>query len=247
MKRRVGVSRVVALMIGIIGLLSSPVVFATTSTSPSYQLSEPEFGAGSALETCSGQYCAQATIGSLTGEDATSPSYTASFGPLSTDSEPSLDIIVNPGDSNLGILSTDSTAWITASVQVRSHLAGGYYLQVYGSAPTYADHTLRTPSSPIASTPGEEQFAINAVANTTPNIGLDPVYTSSTPLEGGTVLTENYRTADTFMYQSGDTLAEVTGESSQIQFTISMIVNVSGSTPAGHYSGDFSAVVTPRF
>ena len=233
-------------MVGCALVLGGPMAFATTSSSPSYQLSEPEFGAGSALETCSGQYCAQATIGNITGDEASSPSYTASFGPLSTDSEPSLDIIVTPGPSHLGVLATDRTATKETLVQVRSHLAGGYFLQVYGQAPVYAGHALHTPSSPVASATGTEQFAINAVANTVPSVGGDPVYTSSAPVEG-TVLTANYRTADRFMYQSGDTIAEVTGESSQIQFTISMIVNVAGSTPAGHYSGDFSAVVTPTF
>lgn len=247
MNSRVGYGVGVAVVVSfLLALCSVQMGFAVTSTSPNYQLTEPEFGAGSAIEMCSGQYCAHATIGDMSGEEASSPNYTATFGPVSSDDEPTLDIIVAPGTSDLGVLSTDKTASKTTSVQVRSHLSGGYYLQIYGSAPKYGEHSLSTPAITTDSEPGKEQFGINAVANTVPQVGEDPVYTSS---EQGvdSVLKENYRVANKFMYKSGDTIAEVTSESSQIHYTISMIVNVAGSTPAGHYTGDFSAVITPVF
>lgn len=247
MSNRVGDYLGVAIVVScLLALFSLQTGFAMTATSPNYQLTEPEFGAGSAIEMCSGEYCAHATIGDLSGQEASSDGYVATFGPVASDDEPSLDIIVTPGESNLGVLGTDKTAYKTTSVQVRSHLSGGYYLQVYGAPPKYDDHTLSTPTTPTDSEPGKEQFAINAVANTVPKVGEDPVYTSSNP-GGESVIKENYRQANKFMYLDGGTIAEVFSQSSQIHYTISMIVNVAGSTPAGHYTGDFSAVITPVF
>jgi hypothetical protein len=137
-------------------------VLAITSSSNNYQVTEMELGGSTSSESCSGQYCAKASIGDMaTGKSANS-STKATFGPV-TDGEPLLEVIVEPGESNLGVLSTDQTATKTTSVQVRNYLSGGYMLQVTGNPPKYKDHTLQTPNSPTESKKGTEQFAINAV------------------------------------------------------------------------------------
>lgn len=225
--------------------LATPAL-ATSTRSDNYEASEAEFGAGAALEACSGSYCARASIGNLSADDSSSASFTAAFGPLSTDSEPMLDVMVEPGDANLGVLSTDTTASRSMVLHVRSYLAGGYQIQITGDPPRYGEHQLATPSTPTASTPGTEQFAINAVANTAPAVGSDPEFTAG---EGETpdIILSDYATANSYMYLDGDVVARTTSESSQISYTISMIVNVAGSTPAGNYMGDFSAIVTPVF
>lgn len=219
---------------------------ANTSRSPSFEVSETEFGAGAALETCSGSYCAQATIGSTSAEQLSSPSFTAAFGTESSDSEPMLEVMVEPGQSDLGVLSVEETAFRTMMLHVRSHLAGGYQVQVTGQPPSYGDHILASPRAPTASSPGTEQFAINAVANETPRVGEDPAFSSPGGVVADVIL-PNYAGADLFAYSDGDVIARTSSESSQIRYTISMIVNVSGSTPAGHYSGDLAAIVTPVF
>ncbi len=224
----------------------APAVLATTTTSPNYEASEAEFGAGAALETCSGQYCAQASIGSIGGETS-SASFTAAFSELADDDvEPLLEVMIEPGDSNLGKLDTDRTATRTMLLHVNSHFAGGYTVQVTGDPPSYEGYTLATPVESIASIQGTEQFAINAVANTVPEVGNEPLsIPDDEPVTG--VILPGYGTANMFAYSNGDVVARTDMESSKIRYTISMIVNVSGSTPAGHYSGDFSALVTPVF
>lgn len=223
------------------------IVWATTSSSTNYEITEAEFGAGATLDSCSGQYCAQATIGSLSGDDGVSPSgSTASFTPLATDSQPSLEVIVERGESNLGVLATDKTASTAMVVRVRSYLSNGYVVQIAGDPPTYRQHALATPITPVASTPGIEQFGINAVKNTTPAIGADIDYIAGEGLSFGEILA-NYGTANKFMYQSGADVAISRSESAETKYTISMVVNVAGSTPAGHYSTDLSAVVVPFF
>ncbi|MEO5950606.1 MAG: hypothetical protein ABIQ04_04115 [Candidatus Saccharimonadales bacterium] len=218
---------------------------AQTATSNNYQVTETQFGASSSSQNCSTQYCAQASIGDAGAGSAASSGTSAVFGPI-TNSDPLLEVIVDPGVSNLGVLTTESTATKTTTVQVRNYLSDGYILQIVGTPPKYGNHTLSTPSTPVRATPGTEQFAINAATNTTPHVGADPIQVPSNQTSFG-IATTDYRTADLFKYVSGDIVARSSSASGQTSYTISMIVNISNSTPAGHYSGDFSAVVIPVY
>lgn len=219
-------------------------VYAQTSSSPNYQMTEGEFNAGS-LDSCSGQYCAKASIGDMTAGTSKSANGTATFGSV-VEGEPLLEVIVQTGESNLGILTTEKTATKTMTVQVRNYLSGGYVLQVTGDPPKYRNHTLSTPSIPTSANPGTEQFGINAAKNTTPIVGDMPVQTPSDQTSFGLV-EESYRTPNLFKYTSGDVVARSNSESGQTSYTISMIVNVSNATPAGHFAGDFAAVVIPVY
>ena len=221
-------------------------VLATTTNSPHYEASEAEFGSGAALETCSGQYCAKATIGSVAGETS-SQSFTDAFSKLPDDNtEPLLELMIEPGKSDLGKLDMDRTAPRTMLLHVKSHFAGGYTVQVTGTSPSFEGYTLATPIESVASLQGSEQFALNAVANSTPQVGSNPVSTlGDEPVES--LVLPKYGTPNKFAYSNGDIIARSTADSSQIIYTISMVVNVAGTPPAGHYSSDFSALVTPAF
>lgn len=234
------------LLVATLAVGGTSAVFAETSSSDSYQMTEMQFGGGSTIESCSESYCAQASIGDLSAGESQSPGgSSASFGSLTPD-EPSLDVIVDPGESDLGLLDTENTASKTSVVRVRSYLSNGYELQITGEPPKYSNHTLDTPSSPTEAEPGTEQFGVNAVANTTPNIGADPVQVPSDEFAFGEVL-DGYATPNLFQYTSGDTIARSESESGRTDYTISMIVNVSKQTPAGHFTSDFSVVVVPVY
>ncbi len=129
--------------------------FAVTSSSTHYQVTETQFGTGSTLQSCSGQYCAQASIGDTAVGRSNSSNTSAKFGEV-TDGEPLLEVIVDTGESNLGVLTTESTATKTTIVRVRNYLSGGYVLQISGDPPKYAGHTVATPTTPTASAPGTE-------------------------------------------------------------------------------------------
>ena len=215
------------------------------SSSNSYQVTETEFGAGTALENCSGNYCARASIGDMTSGRSSANGSSATFGVI-TDSEPLLEVIVDPGESNLGVLTTETTATKTTTVRIRNHLSNGYVLQIIGTPPKYGNHTLKTPTIPTASTPGTEQFAINVVANTEPVVGMNPVQVPSNQTSFG-FATDDYKTPNLFKYVSGNTVARSQSESGRTDYTISTIVNISNATPSGHFSGDFSAVVIPVY
>lgn len=228
----------------IVAAAATGTAYATTPTSNHYQLTDSQFGAGT-LNGCSSKYCATVSIGDTAVGDSKTGASTAKFGSL-TSGEPDLSVIVDPGQSNLGTLDTEHTGSKTMVVKVRTYLSNGYMLQITGTPPKYSGHTLATPSSPTASTPGKEQFAINAATNTTPNIGADPVQVPDSSTSFG-VVNDNYKIPDLFMYHSGDVIAHSDKDSGETDYTISMIVNISNTTPAGHYSGDFSAVAIPSF
>lgn len=236
---------IVAVMVLVIGSAGTS-VFAQTSSSNNYKMTESDFSSGSSVESCSGQYCARTTIGDLSIGEGTSEKYTASFGPIATDSTPLLEVIVALTQSHLGNLAAETTATKTTSVQVRNYLSDGYVLQIVGNPPKYANHTMDTPTTPTASAPGTEQFGINAADNSTPNVGASPVQVPSGQFSFGTV-DSDYSTPNLFKYVSGDTVARSLSSSGRTDYTISMIVNISNATPAGHYTGDFSAVVVPVY
>lgn len=209
-------------------------------------MTESQFGVGSNRESCSGQYCARTSIGDVTsGGSSKSPNVTTAFGPVTPD-EPLLEVIVDPGVSNLGDLTTEETASKTMTVRIRNYLSEGYTLQITGDPPSYKGHKLKTNTTPTAAAPGTEQFGINAAANTTPSVGASPLQVPSNEFSFGEV-NAAYSTPNLFKYSSGDIVARSETESGRTDYTISMIVNIANSTPAGHYNGEFSAVVVPIF
>jgi len=218
--------------------------FAVTSSSLHYQVTETQFNSGLSQQSCSIQYCAQVSIGDSTDGNPTS-SGSATFDNI-TNNEPVLQVIVEAGASNLGTLTTETTATKITTVKVKNYMSGGYILQISGDPPKYGDHKLATSNSPQSSMPGTEQFGINAAANTNPNVGAAPLQVPSNQVVFGMVGAD-YKIPNMFKYISGDEIARSTAQSGQTDYTISMIVNISSSTPAGHYSGDFSAMVIPIY
>lgn len=216
--------------------------FAVTSSSPNYRLTETEFGANSLQEGCSDVYCATVTIGDL---GASSSASSAEFGSIEY-SDPVLEVIIEPGESNLGVLTTETTATKTVLIKIRNYLSTGYALQIVGSAPQFEGHVLSSLGAPTASNPGTEQFGLNVTKNTMPAVGEYPQQLPKDQEIFG-VAEEGYGSPNLFQYTSGATVARGLTDVGQTHFTVSMIVNIDNSTPAGSYSGDFLAVVIPDF
>lgn len=243
-KRRLWEYATVPLILAVFAIgFGTTTAFAVDSSSPNYQITEWDFNSGVGMDSCSGSYCAQSTIGSQGGGPYSDPE----FGVVETD-EPLLEVIVVPGESDLGTLTTERTATKTTVVKVRSSYEGGYTLQMAGDPPKFNGHTLAAPSTPTASVMGQEQFAINLTANTTPEVGTLPRQVQTS--EGDQTVygqpLADYRTPNMFKYISGDPIAESLVDIGRTDYTISMIINISNSTPAGHYSGDFGMFIVPQ-
>lgn len=230
----------VALLVG--AGITSQQVLAQTSKSPNYQMTESEIGNTAGGESCSGNYCSQVTVGNdSAASSASSPELgTVKYG------EPMIELSVNAGASSLGQLSTERTGLKQIGLQIRNYETGGFRVQVVGTPPKYGDHTLSALASPASSSPGTEQFGINVVANTSPSVGVNPVLQPGGGDATGLVMS-GYNTPNRFKYVSGETVAQTTANTGGADLTISMIVNISNTTPAGHYSGDYAAIVIPYF
>jgi hypothetical protein len=238
-------SRLVLLAVLIAVYGGTGTAFAVTSNSTNYQVTETEFGSGSTHQNCSAQYCAKTSIGDAASGDTTSSGMTATFGSITSD-EPLLEVIIDPGQSDLGNLDTTRTATKTTAVKIRSYLSDGYTMQITGNPPQYNGHSLYTSSTPVSAPAGTEFFGINAATNSSPAVGADPVQVPSSQFSFG-VVNDDYKTPNKFKYVSGDTVVHSVTQSGETDYTISMVVNISSTTPAGHYSGDFSAVVVPVY
>lgn len=224
---------------------SAGTAWAQTSSSTTYMITETQLGGGgSNVESCSGQYCAKATIGSGVDNPASSPG-TIQFTPPQ-DNEPRLEVIIEPGQSNLGVLSAEQTATKTTIVKINNYLVGGYTLQIFGDLPKFGNHTIAAMSTKASSSAGTEQFGINLAANTVPNVGAAPQQVPSDSAEFGQV-EDDYDDANFFKYVSGEVIARSNAESGRTDFTISFIFNISNTTPPGQYDGEYTAVVVPAY
>ena len=230
-----------ALVIGSAG--TTGLVLAQTSSSNNYQIVESQFGNASSGESCSDEYCARVSIGE---EGRSSAAISPEFGKANY-SEPLLEMVVEPGESSLGELSTERTGVKIMKIKVRNYLSGGYMLQIIGDPPKYQGHSLKASKDVVEPRPGTEQFAINAVANTVPQtIGENPKLQPSEG-DGTSLIRPGYNTPNVFKYVNGDTIAASQENTGGADFTITMMVNISSATPAGLYSGDFAAVILPYY
>lgn len=244
-KRRLWRISVPVLLAVLVTIASGSVAMAESSSSSHYKVTQTQFTSGTSVQSCSGSYCAKVSVGDAAVGDAASSANTAKFGSI-TNSDPLLEVIVSAGSSNLGTLTAETTATKTTTVKIRNYLSGGYVLQIVGDPPKFDGHSLATSSTPVQSIPGTEQFGINVAANTNPIVGANPVQVPDDKTSFG-IATDDYKSPNLFMFRSGDNVAQSTKASGETDFTISMIVNISNGTPAGHYSGDFSAVVIPVY
>jgi hypothetical protein len=101
---------------------------------------------------------------------------------------------------------------------------------------------------------GISQFGMNLKANTTttsnPAVGTEVAPAANGTNFKGQAVT-GYNTVDTFKFTSGDTIANSAdggaGPTDPQIFTVSYIVNVSGSQTAGTYTTTLTYICTPTF
>jgi hypothetical protein len=244
-QRTSSVGRVITVLAVVLSLCWVSEVSAQQAVSPNYSVDQTQFNAGSQQDMCTATYCADGTAGDLTVGSGKSTNYQAQTGSQTTD-EPLLEVGVTQTDKDMGVLTTSAPGKVSAQVSVRSYLSNGYVMEITGRSPHYGGHYITSMSTSDTSNPGTEQFGINLVDNSSPDIGADPVQVPDDDFSFGTVASY-YNTADVFKYVEGDVVAQSATSSGQTNYTVSMIVNISNVTPGGQYSGEFSAVVVPVY
>jgi hypothetical protein len=118
----------------------------------------------------------------------------------------------------------------------------GYVITANGPSMEAGNSVISSPASPTTSQPGTNQFGINLVANTNPNIGADPDLTGDTaqpdPL---------YSQPNKYMYTDGGVVAEAPNVSLVQRFTISYILNSSPNLAPGVYNTTITYICSGRF
>jgi len=228
-------------------LASSTVASAQRTSSTNYSTNEYFFGTGGDPDLNSASYKARAAAGALGVGDASSTSYNAKAGTI-TPKDEFIEFVVNSSTINLGLQSTGSTSTGTGTFYVRVYLAnGGYAVRNASPAPKTGSYTMASPSSPVASAVGTEQFGINLVANTSPTtFGAAAVQVPDSTFSFGAAAT-GYNTTNVYKYVNDDIIAQSTKSTGQTTYTISYIMNISSRTPAGTYTMNHILVATGTY
>lgn len=245
--RRRQILALAGVLTGLMSVLSVATVFAQQSSSTNYKVNEVYFGSGGDLNICSTNYCSKQSAGELTVGNTSSTSYQAQAG-FNTSDTPLLEVNVNGGTFDLGVLDATAVHTTSASFTVRNYLSNGYVVHLTGDAPTSLEngHALTPMASAAASSPGTEQFGVNLRLNTAPSIGADPQQQPDSTFGFGTAST-GYNTPNQFKFVNNDTIASSPKSSGTTFYTLSIMANISTQTPAGVYGGSLSVVVVPTF
>ncbi len=237
-----------------------PTVAAAQSTSPSYRVEESYFGTGGSVDSTSPNYRARGSAGALGVGSASSNNYDAVAG-FNTPSEPFLEVFVTDADVNLGTLSDTTTSSGAAqagdcncSFSVRSYLTSDYVVVNAGNTPTnergYSLQRKATQGAPSTNI-GVEEFGMNVVDNSNPDIGANPKNQPDDTFADGRAET-GYQLSNQFKYGIGDIIARsptVAGNPGvgKTDYTVSYIAKIRSITPAGNYTMKHDIIVVALF
>ncbi|HSX43197.1 MAG TPA: hypothetical protein VLF59_03865 [Candidatus Saccharimonadales bacterium] len=144
--------------------------------------------------------------------------------------------------SDLGELDPTKTLTAMSQMGAGTNASGGYSITVHGTTMAAGTHVIDNLTAPTISAQGNNQFGINLVANTAPDIGQDPdgAFVNALP-------TPEYSIPNKFLYRDGDEVASAPNVSLVRRFTVSYIVNSSPNLRAGVYTTTLTFLCTGRF
>jgi hypothetical protein len=152
------------------------------------------------------------------------------------------------------LFSPTDTATATSQMAASTNAGVGYIITVNGPTLTSGSNTVTAMGAAAAGIHGVSQFGLNLKANTTatsnPAVGIEVAPAANGTNYRGQAIT-GYNTVDNFKFVTGDSVANSAnggagGTDAQI-FTVSYIVNVPGSQPAGTYTSTLTYICTPTF
>ena len=152
------------------------------------------------------------------------------------------------------LFSPTDTATASSQMAASTNAGSGYSITVNGTTLTSGSNTITAMGSSTPGVRGTSQFGLNLKANTittsTPAIGTEVAPAANgTNYRGQAVA--GYNTVESFKYATTNVVADSAngspgGTDAQI-FTVSYIVNVPGSQPAGTYTTTLTYICTPTF
>lgn len=243
-------------ILGLIGLaiamlnVNQTRVFAQVPSSTNYSVPESGFTSGSDINANSASYNARTSIGNLGIGQSESGSYIGIVGIITPDQEYA-ELIIPVTNVNMGVLNPGTPGVGTATFSARTYLNNDYIIVSMRNPPTNESGRQIDPMTSAATfNSALEQFGMNLVANTSPSTqGANP---SRQPVDNGTFAfgeaAPGYSTVNNYQYNPGDIIARsVTRGYGETDYTISYMLNVVPTTPAGLYRMEQDLVLTATF
>lgn len=232
------------LLIAIVIAFAAPGYVVAQSASSNYRVEEAFIGAGGELDASSTNFQGKLSAAELAAGRIDSAQFGAQAG-FNTTYQPYIYFEVETTSLDLGLLDAGSTANGTATMRIRNYLSSGYTISVVGTTLTNeSGAVIDALTTATAAATQTEQFGLNVVANS--GFGANPVQNPDGTFSFGAAAT-GYNTADSFRFNTGDTIALSASESGETQFTASYIANIAPLTDAGQYQATHSFVATGTY
>lgn len=249
------------LLLLIVALLGFSSHAAAQLTSPSYRVDETFFGTGGDVGASSTNYgVRQSSGGGFGSADLSGNNYDSATG-FPTPQQIFLEVSVTGADVGFGFLDANTTSYgasqggaCNCSFYVRSYVSSGYVV-ITGSQPPTTARGDSLDSKTILGIPSTstnvEEFGINLVDNSSPDIGANPVNDPDNTFADG-VIASGYNTPNQFKYVPGDIIASSPGTAGnrgvgKTNYTISYIAKPKDTTPAGDYIMQHDIIVAATF
>jgi hypothetical protein len=160
-----------------------------------------------------------------------------------------------PGTVNFNqLFSPTDTATALSQMAASTNAGSGYSITVNGPTLTSGSNTVVAMGASTTGVRGTSQFGLDLKANTTatstPAVGTEVAPAANGTNYRGEAIT-GYNTVDNFKFVTSNGVADSAnggagGTDAQI-FTVTYIVNVPGSQPAGTYTTTLTYICTPTF
>lgn len=152
------------------------------------------------------------------------------------------DCSTTTGNSiNLGELSAKTAVTAESQMVAGTNAPTGYDIIMSGATMTSGNNEITALTTANVSKPGTSQFGLNLVANQDPSVGLDPQGPGTAQPASG------YDQSNLYRFTSNDKIASVSQPDAPRNFTVSYLVNISSSQPAGIYVSTVTYVCTAQF
>lgn len=146
------------------------------------------------------------------------------------------------GDTiNFGNLSSIRALSGSSQLLVATNAANGYNVTAFGTTLTSGNNIITPLTAGDVSRPSTSQFGLNLRANSTPAIGNDPAG------PGVGQPTAGYAQANRFRFESGETIISSPDPDNVRLYTVSYMVNVSATQPAGVYASTITYIALANF
>lgn len=144
--------------------------------------------------------------------------------------------------TDMGELTPRSTLTAQSQMAVGTNATAGFAITANGGPPSAGTNIIDPLPNRVKSTPGNNQFGINLVANNAPTVGKNPegTWANATPMP-------DYSVPNQYKFANGDVIAYSPSVSLMKKFTVSYILNSHENLRAGVYSTTITYIASGRF